>query len=430
MRASNARYGVILFAATLAIIQYIDRVCISESIGDIQKDLGFDKDTKGLIFSAFALSYALFEIPTGWLGDRFGVRSTLTRVVVWWSVFTMITGRVRAAWSMIVVRFLFGAGEAGCFPNITKAFSTWLPTYERVRAQSVLWLSARWGGAFTPLLVVWVLTLVGHWSYTFYIFGALGLVWAVFFHRWFLDNPHEHPSVNEEERRLLTGVENLESSHAAVPWKAYLRSPSAWLLWGQYFFLSYVWYFYVTWYPTFLKDVNQGRFGRYTLALLVGAPLLGGGFGSMISGFCQDALGRRLGSVAKARKALAIAGFLVASGLILLASRYAHKDTILTLAFIVGLAGLFNDFVMPSAWGTCMDVGGKFAGTFSGTMNMMGNFGGAVAPAAIGFILKRTNDNWTLTLLISSGAYFLGALCWFFIDPVTPLDKAEKPAAA
>ena len=159
------------------------------------------------MFGAFTLAYALFEIPAGWLGDRFGPRKVLLRVVLWWSFFTAATAQAGTALAMMVVRFLFGAGEAGCFPNITKAFSTWLPPDERVRAQGMLWLAARWGGAVTPLLVVAVLGLVSSWRRAFELFGVLGLVWAFFFYRWFRDNPHEHPSVNDAEKRLLTGVE-------------------------------------------------------------------------------------------------------------------------------------------------------------------------------------------------------------------------------
>src|SRR5258707_2913235 len=154
--ASKARYWVIVFAVTLAVLSYIDRVCIAMAAPDISKDLGFDKAQMGYIFSAFAVAYALFEIPGGWMGDWMGPRKVLMRIVIWWSVFTAVTGFMWNFTSMAVARFLFGAGEAGCFPNLTKAFSTWLPKNERVRAQGIMWMFARWGGALTPLLVNFV----------------------------------------------------------------------------------------------------------------------------------------------------------------------------------------------------------------------------------------------------------------------------------
>jgi MFS family permease len=419
-RATRARYWVVAFAVILAIIQYVDRVCISKAMPSIQRELGFSNVQVGYVFGAFTLAYALFEIPGGWLGDRFGPKKILIRIVLWWSFFTAATAWAGSALSMIAVRFLFGAGEAGCFPNITKAFTTWLPKDEHVRAQSVLWLAARWGGALTPLLVVAVLGIVSSWRHAFELFGALGVVWAFFFYRWFRDNPHQHPAVNDAERELLTGVENLASAHAKVPWRAFFTSPSAWLLWIQYACLSYVWYFYVTWYPTYLDTTHGGTLGPVMLAVLAGLPLFGGGIGSIIAGFCTAPLARRAGGVGRARRLLAAFGFIAASGM-MLTSTYA-ADTIL-LALLIALAGMFNDFVLPCAWGTCMDVGGRFAGTFSGSMNMMGNLGGFLGSVAIGYVLDRTGG-WTLTFYISSVVYLAGAVCWILLDAETPLDHA------
>lgn len=418
-RATRARYWVVAFAVALAVIQYVDRVCISKAMPSIQRELGFSNLQVGYVFGAFTLAYALFEIPGGWLGDRFGPKKVLMRVVLWWSFFTAATAWTGSALTMIAVRFLFGAGEAGCFPNITKAFTTWLPRDERVRAQSILWLAARWGGALTPLLVVAVLGIVGSWRRAFEIFGSLGVVWAFFFYRWFRDNPHQHPSVNDAERRLLTGVENLASSHASVPWRVFVTSPSAWLLWIQYACLSYVWYFYVTWYPTYLDATYGKTLSPVTLAVLAGLPLFGGGFGSLIAGFCTAPLARRAGGVGPSRRLLAAFGFVAASGL-LLASAFAANPFV--LALLITLAGMFNDFVLPCAWGACMDVGGRFAGTFSGAMNMMGNLGGFLAPIAIGYVLDRTGS-WNLTFYISSVVYLAGAVCWMLLDAETPLDQ-------
>jgi MFS family permease len=419
-RPTRARYWVVVFSVTLAMIQYIDRVCISKAMPSIQKDLHFTNVQVGYIFGAFTLAYAIFEIPAGWLGDKFGPRKVLLRVVLWWSVFTALTARATTAAAMVTVRFLFGAGEAGCFPNITKAFTTWLPRDERVRAQSVLWLAARWGGAATPLLVVGVLGLVSSWRRAFELFGALGIVWAFFFARWFRDNPLEHPSVNDAEKQLLTGVANLDSKHGRVPWRVFFSSRSAWLLWLQYACLSYAWYFYVTWFPTYLNSANDSRMGPVALAVVAGLPLFGGGFGSLISGFCAGALARRIGGVGRARKALAAFGF-VAAAACLLASDSARGNP-LALAVLIGFAGLFNDFALPCAWGTCMDVGGRFAGTFSGAMNMMGNLGGFIAPVATGYILDLTG-RWDLVFYSSSVVYLIGAVSWLLLDPETPLDR-------
>ena len=243
-RPTRTRYWVIVFAITIAIVQYIDRVAISQAKGDIARDMHFTDGQMGAIFAAFAMSYALFEIPTGWLGDKIGARKVLVRVVLWWSFFTAATGWAWSFVSMWITRFLFGAGEAGCFPNLTKAFSTWLPKNERTRAQALMWMGARWGGAFTPLLVVSVMAFVS-WRVAFQIFAALGVVWAVIFWLWFRDNPRDHQGVNAAELELLKeNAQNVEG-HGNVPWRKLATHPSMWLLWGQYFCLSYGWYFFV-----------------------------------------------------------------------------------------------------------------------------------------------------------------------------------------
>ena len=189
---------MIVWAVFCSIITYIDRVCISQAKPYIIGDLHLTDNDWGTVLSAFVWSYALFEIPTGWLGDKYGARSTLTRVVVWWSAFTAATALAWNFASLVTIRFLFGIGEAGCFPNITKAFTVWLPERERVRAQGINWMCARWGGAFTPLLVGWILGWVD-WRTAFVLFGVLGFLWAIGFYRWFRDDPREHKDVNAAE---------------------------------------------------------------------------------------------------------------------------------------------------------------------------------------------------------------------------------------
>jgi len=273
---TRARHWVIVFAVTLAVLSYIDRVAISQAAPAISKDLGFDKQQMGLIFSAFALSYALFEIPGGWMGDWMGPRRVLMRIVLWWSFFTVATGWMWNFTSMWITRFLFGAGEAGCFPNLTKAFTTWLPSYERVRAQGIMWSFARWGGAFTPPLFAFLFAIMG-WRQVFYVFGAIGLVWAVLFYRWYRDNPKDHPGVNAAELALLQGAEDTASGHGDVPWGRLVSRGSVWLLWAQYFLITYPWYFYITWLPTYLQEgrhLSMAESAKFAIL-----PLLFGGFG-------------------------------------------------------------------------------------------------------------------------------------------------------
>jgi MFS transporter, ACS family, glucarate transporter len=417
---TTTRYWVIVFAITLAVITYVDRVCISKAAPLIQHDLGLTKQQMGYAFAAFGWAYALMEIPGGWLGDRIGPRKVLMRVVVMWSFFTAATGWAWNLISLVVFRFLFGMGEAGCFPNLTKAFTIWLPAAERVRAQGIMWLSARWGGAFTPLLVAWVLTFVS-WRWSFVLFGALGVIWAFFFYRWFRDRPRDHPGVNAAERELLEDSEKNYVSHGAIPWGKLVRSRAVWLLWGQYFCMSYGWYFYITWMPTYLKE-SFPHLTEMQRTLLNCIPLFFGGLGSIFCGLISSPIARRLGSVAQARRAFGFCGLLGAAVMLVIAIQFKNP---LLAVLSVGMASFCNDLAMPGAWGACMDVGGRFAGSLSGSMNMMGNAGGALAPMIVPFVLKAANENWNANFWMFAGVYCLGALCWLFIDPVTPLEDPE-----
>ncbi|MDO8539087.1 MAG: MFS transporter [Opitutaceae bacterium] len=445
LRPSRVRHTVLGFAATLAIVTYVDRVCIAQAAPFIQAELKLSATQMGVAFSAFSLAYALFEIPGGWLGDLIGPRKVLMRVVVMWSVFTAATGYAWNLASLMVARFLFGAGEAGCFPNLTKAFMIWLPAAERTRAQAVMWLSARWAGAFTPLLVIWVMSWLS-WRNTFVLFGAMGVVWAIVFYSSFRDRPQDHPGVNSAELELLRGNHAAGPTQPRVPWAKLARSRTVWLLWVQYFCLTYGWYFYVTWLPTYLREtrgleLNQNAFmfwlegilsghlapdtaRKVLVAALAGIPLFFGGLGCIVTGFVTPRLTRLLRDVARTRRLLALVGFSTAS--VLLVSSFYIGDPLLAMV-AMGLASLGNDLTMPGSWSTCMDVGGSYAGTLSGSMNMMGSFGAMLAPLVIGMILDFTGRSWAVTFWISGTIYFLGGICWLFLDPVTPITAEENP---
>ncbi|MDZ4802440.1 MAG: MFS transporter [Bryobacteraceae bacterium] len=425
---TRARYWVVVFAITLAILSYIDRVCISQAAEHIKRDLGLTQTQIGMIFSSFAVAYALFEVPGGWMGDVMGPRKVLMRIVIWWSFFTAATGYMWNFTSLYVVRFLFGAGEAGCFPNLTKAFSAWLPNSERTRAQSIMWTFARWGGAFTPPLVVWVFQYMS-WRSAFVLFGALGVFWAVAFYLWYRDNPRDHKSVNAAELALLDGNDRLGQGHAHVPWSKLIKNRSIWLLWAQYFFITYPWYFYITWLPLFLKE-RYPDLDATTRAYLAVLPLFFGGIGSLTSGFSSARLTRLTGSIKVSRRIMGCLGFFGATAMLLVfiqmqgTGRGATLDAAILSMIFMGLTSFFNDLVMPGAWATCMDIGGKYAGTVSGSMNMMGNLAGFVAPTVGGMILDA-KLGYTPFLYSMALMYFLGGLCWPFIDPTKPLDPED-----
>ncbi|RPH35148.1 MAG: MFS transporter, partial [Planctomycetota bacterium] len=388
LRPTRARFGVVAFAASVAALTYIDRVCISKAEPFITKEFGLTSTQMGYVFAAFGVGYALFEVPGGWLGDRIGARKVMTRIVLWWSFFTAATGWAWNLTSLIVTRFLFGAGEAGCFPNVARALKTWLPENERVRAQSIVWLAARWGGAFTPFLIVFLLDLMT-WRAVLYVFGALGVVWSVLFYAWYRDNPRDHKGVNPAEVTLVEGAAGAHAVEAGpTPWRAMFASRTVWLLCLQYCCLAYAWIFYVTWLPKYLVQVLQvdGKWG----AFLNTFPLFLGGIGCMVSGTVLAAVIRWTGSVRTGRRIVGCLGFGAASVLLLL-SFYLKNPLWAMVA--MGFASFANDFVMPVSWAAAMDVGGRHTGTLSGVMNMASAVGGSLAPILTGRLLG-TAGGW------------------------------------
>jgi ACS family glucarate transporter-like MFS transporter len=357
----------------------------------------------GMVFAAFGWAYALFEMPSGFLGDWMGCRRVLLRIVLWWSFFTAATGWAWNFPSLVVTRFLFGVGEAGAFPNLIKAFSVWLAPGERMRAQGLLWLSARWGGALTPYLVVLVLQHMD-WRHAFPLFGTLGVAWAILFVIF--------------SRKLPEPV-SLSAHHDRVPWGLFLRSRQVWLLLIPYFTSSYGWWFYITWLPTYLRESRHLALDRS--ALLAGLPLFVGGLGSLCSGFLAAPLTRWTGSIGATRRLMAYVGYTGAAVLLVAAAKLSDP---LQAMIAMALASFANDLVMPGAWGACTDVGGRYAGTLSGAMGGFGNAGGAISPLVVGLILHWTHNNWDLAIYISAAVYFAGVFCWAFLDPVTPLGGA------
>jgi MFS family permease len=403
-KPTSVRYGVLGFACALSMITYLDRVCIGKASEPLRVELGFGSvDDMRWAFTAFSLAYAIFEVPTGWLGDVFGPRSTLIRIVLWWSIFTALTGltgwqvagvTVVGFGALVAIRFLFGMGEAGAYPNLTRALHNWFPLTERARAQGVLWMSGRLMGGLTPLVwFILVEILALQWRATFFIFGALGVGWCVAFSLWFRNRPEEHPAVNAAERQLIAegSGQATAKAHAKVPWGKLLASRNLWLLCAAYFCVSYGWYFNVNYLPEYLKEQHgvprEGLLGRF----YEGGPLGFGAVGCILGGFLSDWLIRRTGNHKWGRRAFGIFGPGVCT-FCYLACLIAPNAW--TFALAIALTGFFNDLAMGASWATCQDIGKRHAAIVAGCMNTIGNLGGAASAYLIGTILKYARDHY------------------------------------
>jgi len=403
MKASRTRYSMVVLAIGLAMLSYVQRVAISQAAGPISHDLNLSKEQMGLVFGAFGLAYALFEIPIGLLGDKLGVRRILTQIVLAWSVFTALTGAAWNVTSLVVCRFLFGAGEAGCFPTLTRMLSAWLPARERVKAQSIMWAFTRWSGGLTPPLALICIRWFG-WRWSFVSFAALGFVWCAIFLFWFRNDPARHPSVNAAELEMLEASRVLTTHEAGQKhWLSLLLTRQVMLLGLQYFFFSYVWAFYITWLPTYLRE-GRGQSVEHAAALSV-LPLLFGGCGSLVSGLALSKLPGRT---------VAVFGFLLTAVLLLAC---AQIQSVFLAMLAMGLGSFSSDLTMPISWDACIEIGGPYTGTVAATMNMTGNLAGFVAPVVGGIILQRTGGNWNILIYTMAAAAVLSAVCWLYLNP-------------
>ncbi len=407
------RSKVLGFAVALSVITYLDRVCISTAAPYITKELGLTMLQMSVVFSAFTLAYSLFEIPSGWLADTRGARSVVTRIVLWWSAFTMATGAAWSYGSLVATRFLFGAGEAGAFPGVSRAFSRWFPVRERGRANGFLFLGSRAGGALAPALSLLLIHQWG-WRWSFAAFGSIGLAWAFLWYRFFRDEPEEHPEVGAAELEWIQQDGPREKSHAPVPWRKLLESRNLYAICGMYFAFGYGLYFYFTWLPTYLIQVLG--FSAFAGGALAGLPFVLAGGADLLGGLLTD----RLSAIRGLKVGRSLLGFCAFSGSALLLLGSTAVDERLPKAILIALALASADLGLAAAWAVCLDVGRRHAGVVTGAMNTFGNLGGMFAPLVVGTVVQRFGS-WTVAFQVSAAIYAMGALLWLLIDPTRRL---------
>jgi MFS family permease len=419
-RPRRVRYQVLAFTVALAAVTYLDRVCIAQTAPDMMRDLGLTEVQMGFVFSAFTLAYALFEIPTGAWGDRIGTRRVLTRIVVWWSTFTIATAAAFSYASLLAVRFLFGMGEAGAFPNVSKTFSRWFPVTERGTAQGIFFMGAHLGGGLTPMLVAALLDVMP-WRLVFVLFGAVGFVWALAWFRWSCDDPADHPAVSREELKEILSGRQPETPHRldAAAWRRILTDRSLVALCLMYFTQAYGFYFNITWLPTYL--VQARGFSRGLAALFAGLPLVLSSIADLLGGLTTDravrAFGLRVGRCGVGGAALVVAGLSLIAG--------AATGHALLAALLIALSGAAASFLLGACWGVCLDIAGPHAGLVTACMNTCGQVGAFLSPIVLPYLLLYRPGDWATPLYLAGALYLVGALFWLFVDPRRPIRVAS-----
>ena len=391
-------------------ITYMDRTIIASAIPAIRTEFGFSLITIGWILASFRWGFTLFQIPGAWFGDKIGPRRALSIIVTWWSIFTSLTTLAWSAASMVVVRFIFGVGEAGAFPIATRSLSRWMLPAERGFAQGITHAGSRLGAAVTPPLVVLLIVRYG-WRAPFLTFAGLGLVWVALWLFYYRDTPDEHRGVNAAERELIHSATGgpRQKVGTAVPWRRILSSRTLWQLAAMYFCYQYALAVYLDWFPTYLKE-SRG-FTLAQMGFYASLPLLAGTLGDLLGGWLSDRILRWTGQVTRSRRIVGIAGFLIAALGILPAT--LTTDPRACVAFsCLAFGGL--ELTVGVSWAIPLDIGGDFAGSTASVMNMCGNIGGAISPALLAYLVK--GYSWNVPFFVTSALCVIGALIYGKID--------------
>ncbi len=474
LRPTATRYLFLIYAAALSLILYLDRICIAESAGAIAQELSLGDVQRGWMFTAFTLGYMLFEVPSGAWGDRYGPKRVLCRIVLCWSLFTVLTGCIGrftldsgqrfslpgfsievpllfdGFLLLLLVRFLFGAGEAGAYPNLAKCSARWFPLRERGLAQGVVATAGRLGGGISSAVTIAVTACVNEhlwpgmgWRVTFWLFGVVGVVWVVFFARWFRNTPAEHPAVNAAELALINGnedqkalIEKLDKNSAKTaspssdhptdtPWRSMLTSTNLWAFSGMAFCSAFVVYLYFTRFPEYLADRHQ--VDKQTWGWVAGLPMICGAVGCTLGGVLTDLLVQRTGSRRWGRRIMGLAG--KGGGALLLLAGASVKDPVAAV-LLISLSAFTSDLALAAHWAVCTDTGGRFVATVFGIMNMVAAMGAALSPVLTGYLLKWLSPRnaegafdavaraqaWDWVLYLFAAMLAVSALCWVRID--------------
>ena len=436
---SKVRYQVLAWLCLAATLAYIQRNCVSVAESTIRGELALTKEQMGWILSGFFWSYASFQVPAGWLGDRWGSRRTLplysgvwsgttalsalagTFATVWLGQVLGLGSPVWFAWLwLLIFRLIAGVAQAGLFPCSAVILSRWGPS---------TWFGTGGGflGSFMQVGAVVAAFLTGillesglSWQTVFLLYAVPGGLWSILFHRWFRDNPRDHPKVNSEELALISGTgeekeeppREAETSTAKTPWLKLLTSPPLWCICGQQFCRAAGYIFFASWFPTFLQESRGVSLAQS--GILTAVPLLAVLIASPLGGMLSDRIYKATGSIDISRRGMAVVCMIVATIFMVVAclieDPFGAVATMAAGAFCLALAG-------PLVYSVTIEMGGRSVATAFGIMNMSGNLGAAAFPALVPFLLGPSQEDWELVLVIFCLLFAAASLFWMLLKP-------------
>lgn len=414
------RHKVLGLLGILSILTFLDRLAIAVAGPQMQSELHIQPRAWGWILSAYVLANGLFEIPSGASGDRNGQRRELTRIVTWWSAFTSLTAWCRGFWQLAIVRFLFGLGAAGAYPNSAGVIARWFPLRERSRSQGVIWAASRLGGALAPLLIVPIEQRFG-WHSVFWLLGLLGFIWSCVWFIVFRDSPAQHPGITQAELEEIGPARSGQSAHR-IQWALLFSSRPLWTITLAYGCYGCASWFYFSWFPTWMVHATGLPLEG---VLLTSLPFLAGIAGNLAGGVIGDRLAVRFG-VRNALRAIP-AVCLICTAALLTAMASIHTTAAAVTLSCVGFGMM--DLMLPSAWAMCVAIGGRLSGTATGVMNTAGQAGGFLATVLFGYAVQ-VSGNYNLPVFFIAGMVLLSAMLFSRVDCTQCIDADSWSASA
>lgn len=423
LHATPLRWLILALLFLTSVVTYIDRVNISVTARHMMPAFGLTDQQMGWIFSAFVVGYALFQIPGGWLADRWGARVVLTGALIWWSACTAFTAMAATSpladlfgivGALMFVRFALGLGEAVALPSFNRAVANWMPVESRGVGIGIAIGGIGLGSAITPPIAAWVMVNWG-WQTVFYLSTVIGLIMGILWWTLARNHPQEHPWVRQSNRAPRENHQ--PETLTAVPWKALKNTPTVWWLVLSYSCLGYVAYLYLSWFYLYLVNVRGFdvlRGGLYAstpfLAMLIGCPL---------GGWVTDHLATRHGITA-GRTISGLSGMVLA-GCAIAIGGFIDSPFLAIASLSLGAGFLY--FTVGAYWASITDLSRAHAGTLSGLMNTGANVGGAISPALTPWIAAQWG--WPVSLATAGVIALLGATLWLWIKPGEGLRNEE-----
>ena len=411
------RYRVLVLLTSLTTLTYLDRITISIVGVRLKTGLHLSNEQFGWVLASFALAYALFEIPSGILGDRIGPRTVFIRIVLFWSLFTGLTGLISGLTGLLIVRFLFGMGESGTYPNCMIVMSRWFPQSEMGRSLTWVGIGSQIGAAIAPIIIVPIATAYG-WRMPFFVNAAIGVVWVLICFLWFRNFPEEMHRISDKEKEYIKTNRRFNEQQHLIPWKFILKHRTLWALMTMYFCCQWANYFFVAWMPVYLQEGRH--FSENGMKTITSTLFIVGIIGFLLGGFAGDWVIKKM-RLRNARRIVGMTGLGMCGFLILIAAIVPANN--IAAGCLIAANGFFSFGVMVS-YAVCIDIGRNNAGTVTGAMNFCGQMGAFFLAIIFGKIVQQTN-NFNYPLFVVAGVAITGCLLWMGIDAEKKLKLSD-----